>query len=858
MNRILTSIIFSLKHRLAKIALFFLILCLTGCNAVKRVGENELLLTQNTILINDEKVKDEDLNSLLYQKPNSKILGIPLRLHLYNFAKENPDSSFITWLYKKPKRLQRLKNKFSGKQVVKMKQSFEGINSWIKETGEAPVIIDFKKAEKSAKRLQLYYESRGFLKNEATFTIDSLENKDRRATVQYKVQTGKPYFLDTVSHFIVSKDLDSIYQIHKKNSLIKKGDQFNVLKFEAERSRLAGIFSNSGIFRFQPTSINFDVKIDSTPGSKDYKLPITLRISNFFDRVDGQLIENEYKVHKIKNVNIYADYNFNERKDSLEYVDFENYRIFYKDKLRYRPEALTNVIAIVPGAIYKEQNRILTNQQIGNLRTFKYPNIEYRYADSTDNLLNTNIYLSPRPRFSLGFNTDVSHSNIQDFGVSFSTSLISRNIFRGAETLEVAARGTLGSSREASNSEDRFFNISEIGGDVRLSFPRFFFPVNTDKLIPKYMLPETRISVGTSIQSNIGLDKQSFNNTLRYSWSPDQTKKNIFELINIQYIRNVNIDNFFNVYEDTYNRLNSIAIEAGYPQEGNLAVPEETNQFITDVLNNNIQSIPEGSEDYRDVLNIRERQVRLTDNNLIFASSFTHTRNNRINFEDNSFSQFRVKLESAGNLLSVASKLVEFEKNENDKNLVFGVQYSQYLKTELDYIKYWELGNKEVLAFRSFFGFAIPYGNADNIPFSQSYFGGGSNDNRAWAAYALGPGTTRNFNDFNEANLKLAFNLEYRFNIFGSFNGALFADAGNIWNALDNVTDEKAVFEGFSSLEELALGTGFGLRYDFSFFVIRFDTGFKTYNPGNDPGKRWFREYNFSRAVFNIGINYPF
>ena len=829
-----------------------------GCNAVKHVKNNELLLTQNTIFINDEKVKNNDLNSLLYQKPNSKILGIPLRLHIYNFAKKNPDSSFMEWLYKKPKRFKRLKNKFSGKQVVQMKKSFSGVNKWIKETGEAPVIIDPKRAKKSAQRLHLYYESRGYLQNETSFKIDSSNTKANRAALQFNVQTGEPYFLDSISHNIASKDLDSLYAIHKNNSLIKKGDQFNVLRFEAERNRLANIFSNNGIYRFQPTSINFDVKIDSTPGSKDHKLPITLQISNYFDRVDGQLIENDYKVHTIKQVNIYADYNFNENKDSLKYTDFDNYRIFYKDKLRYRPEALTNAMAIFAGDVYREKSRILTSQQVGNLRTFKYPNIEYTYADSTDNQLNTNIYLSARPRFSLGFNTDVSHSNIQDFGISFSTSLLSRNVFRGAETLEIAARGTLGSSREASNFEDRLFNISEIGADVRLNFPRFFFPLNTNKLIPNYMLPQTRISVGTSIQTNIGLDKQSFNNSLRYSWSPDQTKKNVFEIMNIQYIRNVNVDNFFNVYEDTYNQLNSIAQEAGYPANDNLSIPEETNQFITDVLNNNVPEIPEGSQDFRDVLNIQERQERLTDNNLIFASSFTHTRNNRLNFEDNNFSQFRFKIESAGNLLSSASRIIDFEQDENGNNLVFGVQYSQFVKTELDYIKYWQLSSDKVLAFRSFFGFAIPFGNADNIPFAQSYFGGGSNDNRAWAAYALGPGTTRNFNDFNEANLKLAFNLEYRFNIFGSFNGAFFADAGNIWNALDNVTDEKAVFEGFSSLQELALGTGFGLRYDFSFFVIRLDTGFKTYNPANDRGKRWFREYNFGRAVFNIGINYHF
>ena len=93
---------------------------------------------------------------------------------------------------------------------------------------------------------------------------------------------------------------------------------------------------------------------------------------------------------------------------------------------------------------------------------------------------------------------------------------------------------------------------------------------------------------------------------------------------------------------------------------------------------------------------------------------------------------------------------------------------------------------------------------------------------------------------------------------FHLFKGALFADAGNIWNVRDNITQEEAVFEDLSSLKELALGTGFGLRYDFSYFVFRFDIGFKTYNPAYEEGDRWFTDYNFGKAVYNIGINYPF
>ena len=122
----------------------------------------------------------------------------------------------------------------------------------------------------------------------------------------------------------------------------------------------------------------------------------------------------------------------------------------------------------------------------------------------------------------------------------------------------------------------------------------------------------------------------------------------------------------------------------------------------------------------------------------------------------------------------------------------------------------------------------------------------------------MGPGRTDNVNDFNEANFKLAFNLEYRFPVAGNLKGALFADAGNIWHVWDNVTNPDATFNDFSSLGDIALGTGFGVRYDFSYFIFRVDTGFKTYNPALEPGMRWFQEYNFSNAVFQIGINYPF
>ena len=317
------------------------------------------------------------------------------------------------------------------------------------------------------------------------------------------------------------------------------------------------------------------------------------------------------------------------------------------------------------------------------------------------------------------------------------------------------------------------------------------------------------------------------------------------------------------MYKNTYDKLNVIAddfetqplLAGSYDTEGNLSIPSGTTDFIDAIRDRTITSTP---EQFIAVSRIEERRKRLTENNLIFASNYTFHKNNRKGLTDNNFYQFRFKLESAGNLLSALSYVVPFEENQDNDLLIFDVPYSQYIKTEFDYVKYWELSRANVLAFRSFFGIAVPYGNSNSIPFVRSYFGGGSNNNRAWRPYSLGPGRTDAINDFNEANLKIALNLEYRFPIVGNFKGALFADAGNIWNVFDNVDDPEATFKGLGSLKDIALGSGFGIRYDFTYFVLRGDLGFKTYNPAEENSKRWFRDYNFSHSVLQIGINYPF
>lgn len=846
-----------MKSFLAKISLFIIIgTLISSCNSVKRVNDGELLLVKNNLIVNDKKSNDLDALSQMYQKPNSRFLSYPLRLNIYNLAGENPDSVFNNWINRNPKRYERLKRRYSNKQIREMANYKIGFNNWLRKTGEAPVIIDIRKTKKTTNRLKVYYQNKGYFNAKANYKIIP-SDEEKRASIDYTVTTGNPYFIDSLQVSIKSPDLDSIYNLSKDKSFVKVGKQFNTNDFYNERERLTVLFRNSGIYNFQLNSIKPTVGLDTI--NKDYDLAVALKVNNLQVRENDSIVEKEYKVHKVKKVNIYTDYTYeNSKKAYTDSVTYKNFTIYSNDKLRFRPKAITDAIFINPGEIYRDNDRSLTYKHISNLRTFKYPNIQYKYENDSLTDLVTDIYLTPRKRFSLGFDIDITHSNIQDYGFSFSTSLISRNIFRGAETLEISARGTLGASKDVADSEDQFFNISEIGADIKLNFPRFFFPFNTEKIIPKYMLPTTVVSLGTSVQQNIGLDRQNITGLIRYNWIP--SKKNTFslELLNLQFIKNLNTSNYFNVYRSSYDRLNSVARSSNYiNNDASLNIASgETNTFILDVIANNH---PVTQNELLTVLSVAQRQFRLTQDNLIASSNINFTHNTKESLSDNTFYQFRTKVELAGNLLSAIANIAKLEKDERGKNKLFGVPYSQYAKAEFDYIKHWEISDKQdVLALRTFFGIAIPYGNSENIPFVRSYFGGGSNDNRAWSAYQLGPGRSASILDFNEANLKLTSNLEYRFDLFGSFKGALFADAGNIWNVFDDIEDEDRKFNGFESLKDIALGTGFGLRYDFSFFVLRFDVGFKTYDPAHKLGNRWFKDYNFGNAVYNIGINYPF
>lgn len=849
-----------MKKISTKIATFIVIgIIISACDAEKRVPNGKQRLIKNEISVNDKVTSSEEITNQLYQKPNSTLLGLHLRLTLNNWAKPNPDSTYQAKFINHPKKYERMSKWLSAKQVDRLGQSFWyfGISEFLKKTGETPVIVDTSKTNKSISRIKYYYFNKGFFNVKANYKLDSLSAK--KAKIKYSIATGTPFLIDTLSTTIQTPALDSLYRTKKVNSFIKTGKQYNEKNFEEEKERISTHFRNNGVYHFQPNYVTFD--LDTLNNNK--KVNANLLINNYSFQDKDTTKTEPFKIFKISSVSIYTDYSSINNDVFADSISYNNFNLYSHTKLKYKPKAITDAVFITKGSLFADTRTVLTTRYLNNLKIFNYPTILYEVdkRDTTTQSLIAKVYLSPRKKYSLGATFDVTHSNIQTIGFAGSLSESIRNVFNGAETLELSARGNIGSSKALANPESKFLNVSEYGIDLKLNIPRIWFPFATEKIIPKSMIPSTLVSTGLSNQKNIGLDKQNVTSVLAYNWNPKKNNTARFDIFNIQYVRNLNPENYFNVYKSSYSSLNDLAktynTNPDYVDNtaGNLTIEKGTSGFTYDVLTS---KIPVPLAEYSTILGIEERRIRLTENDFILSTSYSFSKTTKADIKDNSFYQFRTKLESAGSLLTLIANASNLSKNKNGNFEIFNLEYSEYIKTEFDYVKYWDFSKEKVLAVRSFFGIAIPYGNSNYIPFSRSYFAGGSNDNRAWEPYRLGPGSSGAVFDFNEANMKIALNAEFRFKIAGKIKGAIFADAGNIWNVLDNATFELATFDGLADLKEIALGTGFGLRYDFDFFVARADLGFKTFNPANEMGKRWFYDYDFAHSVFNFGINYPF
>jgi outer membrane protein assembly factor BamA len=834
-----------------KISFYFLFAIFSvSCNSTKHVAEGEFMLTENIINIDSIKTNGSELQKYILQKRNPRFLGLPLGLYLHNLGNHQKPETPTAWGIKNSKSYNIVKKIFSEKQSIAYANSFINLNKWFLKYPR-PEIVSSSKVKRTADNLWAYYKTQGYFKS----SVNSIINKDstnKKATVTYYIKKGKPTILDTINIKIESTALDSIYKNSGLETLLKTNDQYKDQIFRNEASKVVKLFRNSGVYHFAEAALGFYV--DSS--RKDYKTNVDFIIAkNRLIEEEGRYIEKPFRVHTIKEVNVIPDYSFT-KKDELptDSISYEGINFLSYSKLKYNPKYLSQSIFLKPGEVYKDTLRNLTRTYLKSLQNFKSTSIKFTSMSGTDNELKMDVFLAPLEKYTLGTETELTHSNVRNFGVSGKFSITDRNAFKGAELLKLSFLGS-------------WFNANtgpgwEIGADASVEIPRFVAPFGLSKFVPKAMSPRTLFSLGSSFQKNIGLDRQTFTILTDYKWQYAPKKTIQLEVLNTQYIQNLNVSSFFNIYSSEFDNLDNVAEVFDNVKNTTTNFPLDTKDITSQsedalrfmsLVSSDTDFQNSNPEEYNTAVNILDRYNIITSDFLIPTIAYTYTYNGQSDFQDTNFSFFRIRIANSGNILGLLSN----NKNANNKKTFLTVPLAQYFKTDIDFKKFWDVGNNSVFGFRTFLGAIITYDNSD-IPFTKSYFAGGSNDIRAWQTYELGPGSRNSGLEFNIGSFKFLTSAEYRFNIVSKLKGALFIDAGNIWDISgSSFVEDEAKFTGFSSLKNIAVGSGFGARLDFNFLILRFDLGFKTYEPYLN-GNKWFKNYSFKDAVYNVGINYPF
>ena len=290
-------------HFNQKISILILSLAIITSGCSNKIYENYSipLLDSNKVSINGEIKNNEPLELLIQPTPNKKIFGIPLGLSIYNIAKDNPDSLFDNWLYKKPKRINRLNKFISNKQVIQLKRYNRLFNNWIKKTGEKPVFINTTDIKNNSNKLTQYYKNNGYF--DVKVEIDSLV-KNNKAEVIYKVDTDSVYTIDSVSYNIIPEEVDSLINSKIDASFIKANEPFTISKLIDERDRIIDLLRDNGIYNFQQRSINYKVLIDSS--GMDKRIPIIVNINDLPGSSEDK-IEEGYSIKKINKIKLYVE-----------------------------------------------------------------------------------------------------------------------------------------------------------------------------------------------------------------------------------------------------------------------------------------------------------------------------------------------------------------------------------------------------------------------------------------------------------------------------------------------------------------------------------------------------------------------
>lgn len=503
--------------------------------------------------------------------------------------------------------------------------------------------------------------------------------------------------------------------------------------------------------------------------------------------------------------------------DSIEHRRYAigNVRIKYDKDMKIRENLLKRLNLVKPGDIYDEQVINNTYSRFSGVRLFGSVNITT--SEAPGNLVDCDISLTQSKIQGMKLNVEASTNSSGLFGISPSLSYYNKNIFRGGEWLTLSFMG---------NFQFKFndpIRSNELGISAGISFPKFLFL--PDRLFHG-AIPRTDLNISYNYQSRPEYTRNIISTSFGYSWNSGN--RLYYTLSPIQ----LNIIRLFNLDQDFYDDLSN-------------------NPYLQSAYQNHFD--------------------------LGLGGTVYYTTDNSVN-PKNTYFYTRLQFDLAGNVLSLFNPLMPVD--ENGSHRIWNTPYSQFARAELSLVRTWVFGKRGThsLAVRAIGGIGYSYGNSAAMPFEKQFYAGGASSLRGWQSRAVGPGMSAMNSNFvipnQTGDIKMEANIEYRFRIFWKIAGALFVDAGNVWNLRSSVADDPGVLRGRDFFRSVALNWGLGIRFDLDFVLLRLDMGIRLHDPsmqslsdkelaaGAVPARRgwlgpdeWFRHNGFA---IHFGVGYPF
>lgn len=689
-------------------------------------------------------------------------------------------------------------------------------HGWLRRIGEEPVIFDPGAAERSAGQLESYMHSKGFFNAGVT---DSIRTMGKEAEVTYMIEPGRPYTIRDIKYELQDTLLRNLILSDTVNCLIERGMLYDVDLLQRERQRLERFVRDIGFYTFSTENIYF--RIDSALMSHQVVINYVVTPRTTTDS-RGRPYYTTHRMYRVRDVYVYPSFD-----PKLALTEGERYTMsfdtsYHKGIYFIEPPGrsmvkhgvITQSLYVLPGTLFSVTNAEQTESHLSDLKNHRLVNISYIDPGSPvgggrdEGALDCIIQMTPMQRQSFSVELEGTHSG-GNLGGALNLVYQNKSLFRGAELFSMKLKGAYETLTEDVKG---FKNTEQYGIEASLRLPKFLSPFQGGENFIRKHDPGTVIQAGYNYQKLPVYARSVANISLGYSWSGNKFTR-------------------FNL-----NPLSFNVVKLHYVDPEFQAVIDERSYLAFS---------------YRDVT--------------IMGGRFDFVFNNQVIKKSRDYWNIRLGFDAAGNLLNLGYKAVGAALQEDGSYHLFRQPFAQFLKGEADASYHFRINEQSSFVARFFAGVGWPYGNSEVMPFEEQYFGGGANDIRAWVVRSLGPGSYVLPEDspVNQiADMKLVANAEYRFKLFWILEGALFVDAGNIWTVRQDDDSPGSQFMLKTFADEIAVGTGFGLRFDLKFLLLRTDLGLKLRDPQYTEGSKWIplsRPFNTRDDVsIVIGIGYPF